>query len=69
MKVKKEFENYVIHYIVKGELVSKLLKNLSLTEIKTFVEAGHHLKYFENERKTKPTPTTIIDTPNITDFP
>lgn len=47
MQVKKEYLDYVIHYIVGGNLVSKLLKQLSQKEIDTFVAAKQHLKYFE----------------------
>ena len=54
MKVKKAYEEYIIHYMQGGELVSKLLKNLSQKEIDRFVAAGEHLKYFEpNGKKIK----------------
>ena len=53
MQVKKEYGDYVIHYIVGGNLVSKLLKQLSQKEIDTFVAAKQHLKYFEPKSNGK----------------
>lgn len=47
MQVKKQYEDYIIHYMEKGNLVSKLLKNLTQKEIDNFVAAKQHLKYFE----------------------
>ncbi len=71
MQVKKEYGDYVIHYIVGGNLVSKLLKQLSQKEIDTFVAAKQHLKYFEPKNgkyKTKPKPKQD-DTPTENDAP
>jgi hypothetical protein len=53
MQVKKQYEDYVIHYMVKGNLVSKLLKQLSQKDIDTFVAAKQHLKYFEPKANGK----------------
>lgn len=47
MQVKKEYGDYIIHYMQNGNLVSKLLKHLTQKEIDTFVAAKQHLKYFE----------------------
>ena len=67
MQVKKEYGDYVIHYIVGGNLVSKLLKQLSQKEIDTFVAAKQHLKYFEPKNgKVK---TKQADAPTDVDAP
>lgn len=61
MQVKKEYSDYIIHYMSGGNLVSKLLKQLSQKEIDTFVAAKQHLKYFEPKNgkvKTKQADTT-----------
>ena len=62
MQVKKEYGDYIVHYMSGGNLVSKLLKQLSQKEIDTFVAAKQHLKYFEPKANGK-VKTKQVDAP------
>lgn len=64
MQVKKQYEDYVIHYMSGGNLVSKLLKQLSQKEIDTFVAAKQHLKYFEPKNENAKTKQADAPTEN-----
>jgi hypothetical protein len=68
MQVKKQYEDYVIHYMSGGNLVSKLLKQLSQKEIDTFVAAKQHLKYFEPKSNGK-VKTKQADAPTDVEAP
>ena len=68
MQVKKEYGDYIIHYMSGGNLVSKLLKQLSQKEIDTFVAAKQHLKYFEPKANEK-VKTKQADAPTDVEAP